>query len=250
MNHHSNRISNQKEKVTMSLKTSIALIVVSVLTASISTASAAVISTLTTYGTTDAGYVTMNALVSSTDLLQTSVASSSSTGFAGTNDATAITTKLANGVSGTHAFSYTEAAIDTDTSGFTVEYVLDTSVNTLGYDLTSIASFAGLSNANIQFSQNFDLQVSTVGSASFTSLGTFSTGATENSQATRILITDSQAAALATGVDVIRLVNQTGVRGSYRELDVVGTASVPEPASMALLAAGGLMMVRRRGARG
>lgn len=235
-----------KENVTMSQKPPIALILVGLLVVSFSPAHAAIVSTITTYGSDNAGFATMNALVSSTDLLQTSVASSSSTGFTGTNDATAITTKLADGVSGTVAFSYPQAAIDTDSSGFTVEYVLDTSVNTFGYDLSSIASYSGLSVVSAAFRQNFDLQVSTVGSADFISLGTFSTSAAEDGQSVRILITEDQAVPLATGVDVVRLVSQSGVRGSYRELDVFGTASVPEPASLSLLAIGSLALLRRR----
>ncbi len=206
-------------------------------------ASAAVISTVFTYGSNNGAFNTMNGFASSTDLLETNLASASSNGFNGTNDATAVETKLTNGSSGIAAFSYTEAAIDTDGSGYTVEFVLDTSVNTLGYDLTSISSFSGLSIDSVTFAPDFEIQISTVGSAGFTSLGSFSSTVTS---AGRIVITDDQAVPLATGVDVIRFINATGTRGSYRELDVEGTATVPEPASMALLGMGGLMMLRRR----
>ena len=237
--------SPQKENAIMSTKSLIVMIVAGLLAVGFnSIASAAITSSVTTYGTSNANFVTMNALVSGSDLLETALGSGSTSGdFVGTNDSTPPHVKLTDGTSGITAFSYSQAAIDTNSSGYTVEFVLDTSVNTLGYDITSIASYAGLSSTAADFRQDFSIEISTVGSAGFTSLGTFSSG---DGQASRVLITDDALAPLATGVDVIRFVSSSGIRGTYRELDVFGTATVPEPASLALLGIGALTIAGRR----
>jgi hypothetical protein len=131
---------------------------------------------------------------------------------------------------------------------FQATFNLDTSINTLGYDVTSIqtASASAGDSRRIQF---YEVFVSIVGSPLFTSLGTY-TYDPGNLNDGRITLTDN-AGPIATGVDAVRFsflnTGQTFSTG-YSEVDVFGSAIavVPEPASLGLLSLAALAFTRRR----
>jgi hypothetical protein len=145
----------------------------------------------------------------------------------------------------------------------TATYNLDTTINLLGYDITSIKSFMGWATVSAaQANQTYTIEVSTVGSALYTTLATVSYKpfADINSPAsyeTMVTVSDT-GGVLATGVDSIRFTftDPIGVNGVtpdtgtvegtlIREIDVFGTATIPEP-SAALLGLGGLLLLGRR----
>jgi len=80
---------------------------------------------------------------------------------------------------------------------------------------------------------------STVGDPSFTQItpSQVSVGASGTSLVTHVF--DNTPALLGTGVDVVRF--NVGVNGNgnvYREIDVIGIATVPEPSTLTLAALG------------
>ena len=87
----------------------------------------------------------------------------------------------------------------------------------------------------------------TVSNATFTDLTTVSYDAASERQ---VVIVDDSAGPLATGVNALRFTFNGADVEVFREFDVVGNATggtaVPEPASMGLLALGGLAALRRR----
>jgi hypothetical protein len=142
-------------------------------------------------------------------------------------------------------------------------YHLNTSVNTLGYDITDITTFAGWRKLGGDLAnQKYELLVSTVGSETFDSLGIMSyipfteAGLAPNTAATKLTLTDDTGV-LAYGVDAVRFVfldhgENFGGGGDaagtiYQEIDVFGTASIPEPATLGLIAfmGGAILFVRR-----
>lgn len=131
---------------------------------------------------------------------------------------------------------------------WSAEFILDTTTNTFGYDVTGVDTYAGWDGMGNP-DQNYELFVSVVGDASFTSLGNFSldlNSATGGS--TRIELTDTTGV-IATGVDALRFDFPSlaaGSTGVYREFDVFGAATIPEPNSMSLVAIGLVGMISRR----
>ena len=143
----------------------------------------------------------------------------------------------------------------------TFDLTFDTSVNTLGYDISEISTFAAWGNNGASLAnQLYTLEYSLVGDASFISLGQtdftpFDGDSEDTSGATRVTHTgDAGAALIASGVDAIRItfedsgVSNGGIFGTvYQEVDVIGVATaVPEPSSVALLGLGGLALILRR----
>lgn len=209
-------------------------------------ASAAVISTVDTTGS----YSTASGWVLTDDLLQVSGSTVSLTNYTPTSTATGNSGDiLRDGSIGTTlGLDYANMLLESPSGGadgWIAEYAFDTSVNTEGYDIYSIAS---ISAANLSWTdldpQSFDLFVHTVG-GDWTEIGDGFTGNSDPNGAVRVTVTDDGGAPLATGVDGIRFVSTGSLRGSYRELDVVGTVT-PEPATAGLLALGGLALLRRR----
>jgi hypothetical protein len=139
---------------------------------------------------------------------------------------------------------------------YTVTFTLDLTNAANGYDLTSIAAFTGWTD---RAAQTFNIYYSTVGSSSFIKLNSGNTvgGALDAFGDTSIIngsirttVTDT-AGMIAGNVDEIRFeMLPTAANGSvYREIDVIGVASVPEPSTYGLIGAGSLALaafVRRR----
>jgi hypothetical protein len=119
----------------------------------------------------------------------------------------------------------------------TAIYHLDVSVNTAGYDITSIQSFMGWqSNSAAHANQTYTVAVSYVGSADFTDLATVSYqpfGTANSSDHESHVLINRSAGALAMGVDGIRFTFTSPVVGGtspgtvVREIDVHGVPSAP-----------------------
>lgn len=136
----------------------------------------------------------------------------------------------------------------------TVTFELDITVNAFGYDITDINTFAGWGgNSSTLANQQYEILVSAVGSAGFTSLTTvdytpFSSGA---SGGTKVFLSDSlPSGKLAAGVDAIRFVfadDGAGFGTVYHEVDVIGVAAIPEPGTISLMSIStiGLFLTRR-----
>ncbi|MEO8353421.1 MAG: PEP-CTERM sorting domain-containing protein, partial [Chthoniobacteraceae bacterium] len=137
-------------------------------------------------------------------------------------------------------------------TGTFVTYALDIVTNPLGYDITSIAVYGGW-NDNGRDQQLYTASYSLVGDPAFIDfpLVDFNPAiAADLQSATRTIISEDALPQLASGVDEIRFtfdnpMPENGYTG-YAELDVLGTPTVPEPGSAALLlAAFGLLGARR-----
>ncbi|MFD0896070.1 PEP-CTERM sorting domain-containing protein [Luteolibacter ambystomatis] len=145
---------------------------------------------------------------------------------------------------------------------------LNLATNTFGYDLRTVRVFAGwVENGASLANLRFEVLISLVGSASFSSLGTFqytpfdNTTAFESGASMVTLQNDSGSGStpFATGVDEIRFVfldhgfNPVAENGTdtvdgtvLHEIDVIGVASVPEPTTTLLGGFGLLLLLGRR----
>lgn len=213
-------------------------------------ASAAIIATGVS-NTNDSNY---DATISTTDLLA-GVAPTTSGAYAGD------TNGIYDGVSVSGSLTATSGNIYLSSNpDVTMTFNLTGSVT--GYDITSIASIAGwVTNAHHHAAQFYEVLVSVVGSASYTSLNLTGAAASggkvsydpfaSGEGSTKVTITDNSSGVIASGVDGIRFVlistpdaleNDT----VYHEIDVFGTATaIPEP-SVALLGGLGLLALLRR----
>lgn len=147
----------------------------------------------------------------------------------------------------------TAAAANLDSEdSFTI--TLDTTVNSDGYDISELFSVAGWSTssggrANQGYGVTFNL---VGGGTTVIAAQTFEANNSPTNYWTTVSLTDDSGL-LATGVESIVFNGFDNANESanpsivvYREFDVIGTATVPEPGSLALLGLGGLMMIKRR----
>lgn len=188
--------------------------------------------------------------VSSTDLLH---------GITGTtlgafNDGAA---NLNNGVHGTNdadvgAFSNAlgESAWTAD-SGTSREFVLGDGANAKGYDISEIQSIAAWNGAGFM-NQKYEIYLRSLGGsyALYATVDYQPANDTDEGGATKVNVTDD-IGLLGSGIDAIRFdfldtVSNNVGGAAYRELDVFGIATVPEPSSTALLGLGGLALIGRR----
>ena len=125
-------------------------------------------------------------------------------------------------------------------------YDLDVSVNTLGYDITSIESFMGWqANSELHANQTYSVEVSTVGSGSYLALTSVSyvpfTSVNGTDHESHVTITEDATGILATGVDSIRFKfdNPGGGAGSadgtvIREIDIHGVPTATGSGGLSL----------------
>lgn len=174
----------------------------------------------------------------SNDLLQTSV-----TSVSGENGSA----NVRNGTTGTSAEN-TGANPAVVWGNSSTTYNLDVVAAPLGYDISEIRLFSGWNDGRA--GQSYEIFYSLVGNAAFTSLGTVFAPASNGSLLTRTYNLDSTA--FLTGVDAIRFTqinnDLMGTGTVFREFDVLGVASVPEPATSLLMTVtcAALALVRRR----
>jgi len=143
---------------------------------------------------------------------------------------------------GSAAGTYLPATFGSTHLPFTYTATLDTSINTLGYRITEVRSFAGWNqNGSKLANQKYELWVRVVGDAGFTSLGTFTYAPfddadTAEAAATQMVLRRSNGV-IATGIDAVRFVVMDPgfnngvlyIDGSvYFEFDVIGRA-IPVP---------------------
>lgn len=117
---------------------------------------------------------------------------------------------------------------------------LNTTLSPNGYDISEINTFTG--HEDNRKSQAYKLFFSTVGDSFFSELGEFRFNYdTPNPGATKLSITSSDGF-VAKNVDSIRwevlLPSSSGAASVYREFDVFGVASVPEPSCVAIFGLG------------
>ncbi len=139
--------------------------------------------------------------------------------------------------------------------GTVVEFTLDLNHSPAGYDISSIVSTTWYSGAD-RAGQAYDVAVAAVGSDTFTPLFSILESLPGNIEPApnggiQITTVDGSGGVLASGIERIRVTfnghNGDGAPESvYAEFDIHGSATVPEPASIALLSIGAAMMLRRR----
>lgn len=153
-------------------------------------------------------------------------------------------------------------------SAYSLRFNLDTVANPLGYDISSVTLISGgtLYRTNQVFGISFGLV-----DGSTVNLGLFSKTIVVNSTpagdaegqsipgsaSIRTVIDDSAAALLASGVQYIVFdiradassLPGTDLGTRYREIDVTGSATVPEPSALGLLGGAALVALNRRRTR-
>jgi hypothetical protein len=149
-------------------------------------------------------------------------------------------------------------AVTTQTTPWTLTYTLNTTGASLGYDITGIDVMSLWNNDYVN--QRYSVEVTTIAVPSFTALfGPVTTDTvtfTGPNVGSSLMssVRDNTTGLLASGVTGLRFTfqseaNPAGAQiiAAYREVDVFGAASVPEPASAGLLLLGaGLAAIRRR----
>lgn len=135
---------------------------------------------------------------------------------------------------------------------YSITYDLDTSVNTDGYDISSLQTIHGWSNnSGNQKNQNYTVDVSTTLNNSFNHIATvayFPFDNTSQAGSTKVNVTDNATGILASSVDQIRFTytipSDPGSQPSptIREIDVFGVATntLPDTSDPLLAIAGSL----------
>jgi hypothetical protein len=128
----------------------------------------------------------------------------------------------------------------------TLTYTLGNGPNGLGYTVSEFRSYSGWQDTG-RARQDFILTYSTV-AAPTTFFPLIEFHGTANTQNELTVVKDSLGATIP-GVYAIQFQTPANVQNGYvgwREFDLIGTATVPEPASLGLLGAGALSVLARR----
>ena len=199
--------------------------------------------------------------VSSTDLVnagQTTLASVASSGFTPfTSGTTSSPNVLNDGADGGWTLTAGNTAVTVQLTPWSLTYALDLSGAVLGYDITGIDVMSLWTNDFVN--QRYTVEISTVTVPAFTALTgpviaqTATSGGSAGSSL-RSSIREDDTGVLASGVTLLRFTLEAQANpfggsqiAAYREVDVFGAASVPEPASWSLgMVAAGLVLRRRR----
>lgn len=202
--------------------------------------------------------------LSTTDLLQTSLASASRTGASGSGNTyfyredsgyTVDISRLYDGDFGTFGSSGLggDGHYTVMPNNVTITFTFDLTTNTAGYDLSAIRTFASWDDG--RDGQSYQVQYSTASAPStFNSLYTiasYNPSFVTGDPANTVVQLTASSGSLATNVAALRFVFTGFENGgtAYREFDVVGAAAVPEPSTYAALlglGALGAALVRRR----
>lgn len=178
--------------------------------------------------------------ISTTDLLQTSLSSATRSGsgdayfYREDSGYNVDLSRLYDGQFGT-AGTYSNYTVMPN--NVTLTFTFNTSVNTNGYNLTGIRTFASWDDG--RDGQAYTVQYATVSApTTWVSLGQVLNfnAANSNTASTMVAITDGSGT-LASNVAGLRFVF-AGYENSgtaYREFDVFGTAAIPEPSTYAAL---------------
>ena len=191
--------------------------------------------------------------VSSTDLLHGITGITSGTAFAG-GDAANLNDGLHGINDSTPPLPLGDAVAEvawTADSGSSREFVIGDGAYGLGYDISGIQSIAAWNDAGFM-NQKYNIFLRSLGG----SYGLYATVdyqpalAVGEGGATKVNVTDNTGL-LGSGIDAIRFdfldTVSNDVGGAvYREIDVFGVATVPEPSSTVLLSLGGLAIALRR----
>lgn len=119
-----------------------------------------------------------------------------------------------------------------------------------GYDITEIQSIGAWRSAGFM-NQNYKVFVKYLNELDFdpTALATVTHQPNPSGGSTKVNVTDGTGV-LASGIEAIKFefLNTVGNNGGsiYREIDVLGSAAVPEPTTIALLGLGGVALILRR----
>lgn len=142
-----------------------------------------------------------------------------------------------------------------DGVSFSATYTLNTTASPLGYDITQVQTISGWGDR--RSGQWFDLWISKVGApGTFELIGTYAYNTTVSEYVIQTLTNTgggalSNGVVTASGVAAVRFISAPpdppyGSGTMWREFDVFGGATVPEPAMLGLLALGGVSLLRRR----
>lgn len=182
--------------------------------------------------------------VSTTDLADTS--QGGSTSFTGTANYSSSAAKVIDGrIYNGFGTGNTE---DTLTPSVGNTLTLNLATFALGWDISSIVVLTGVGNSQSGRSDHsYTIALSTDG----TTFGTPFIDVNNNTVGgeVRMTIADNTSVPLGTGIKAVRFVfdNATGLsENMYREIDVLGVASVPEPSGALLGGLGVLLLLRRR----
>jgi hypothetical protein len=131
----------------------------------------------------------------------------------------------------------------------TMEYDLGVGTGD-GFDITEIQSIAAWNGAGFM-NQNYKVFVKYLGEIDFdpTALTTVTYQPSPSGGSTKVNVTDDSGF-LASGIEAIKFeflaTDGNGAGSIYREIDVMGSTTVPEPTTAALLGLGGFALILRR----
>lgn len=181
---------------------------------------------------------------SNTDLLQSSLAGVSSSGnFA--QEGTGGVPILNNGQFAVTGIGGNNPELATAENNSLVTFTLNTIASPLGYDITGVDTYGGWNDAG-RDRQSLKISYSLVGSATFTYIGGFDFDPVAAGTPSAVR---AQFPLSLTGVDELRIEffgNQENGYAGIGEIDVFGSATIPEPATPVVALLSGLLCLRRR----